>query len=165
MLPSPRRRRVSGRRRLTATGLLPARLAMPWPPVTIGYHVYDVGVGRCCSGSAAQAGSPAPALPKRLTAAPLTATTFSDTRVEYGVERCYVVRTVETIGTLTVESAGSAPACVKPTDVFPPAAPQVTGGGGERGRDQPDLGRQRRAGPRRLHRAARRCAAVRRPSG
>ncbi len=66
----------------------------------------------------------APALPRRLTTAPLKATTFTDTRVEYGVERCYVVRTAETMGTLSVESEGSAPTCVKAADVFPPAAPK-----------------------------------------
>ena len=59
-----------------------------------------------------------------MTTAPLKAPTFTDTRVEYGVERCYVVRTAETMGTLTVESEPSAPACVKAADVFPPAAPK-----------------------------------------
>jgi fibronectin type 3 domain-containing protein len=59
-----------------------------------------------------------------LTSAPLKATTFKDTRVEYGVERCYIVRTAETMGALSVESEGSAPTCVKAADVFPPAAPR-----------------------------------------
>lgn len=106
------------------TGLLPARLAMPWPPVTVGYHVYNVGTANAPPVVSAQAGGPAPTLPRRLTSTPLQVTTFSDTRVEYGVERCYVVRTVETVGALTLESAGSDPACVKATDVFPPAAPR-----------------------------------------
>ena len=113
--------------------LLPARLAVPWPAVAIGYHVYEIAeapaspaVAAPASGSAASAPAK-PAEPKRLTTAPVRATTFSDTRVEYGVERCYVVRTVETIGTLSVESAGSEPVCVKPTDVFPPAPPKSLG--------------------------------------
>ena len=40
------------------------------------------------------------------------------------MERCYLVRTVEMIGTLGVESAWSVPACIKPADVFPPAVPK-----------------------------------------
>jgi hypothetical protein len=115
------------------TALLPARLAVPWPAVAIGYHVYEtapatasVAVPAPAGGNAASAAA-APGLPTRLTTAPLRTTTFSDTRVEYGVERCYIVRTVETIGTLSVESAGSEPVCVKTTDVFAPAPPKSLG--------------------------------------
>jgi hypothetical protein len=118
--------------RAAGTALLPARLAVPWPAVAIGYHIYETSpataraaVNAPAGGSAASAA--APELPRRLTTAPLRATTFSDTRVEYGVERCYIVRTIETIGTLSVESAGSEPVCVKTTDVFPPAPPKSLG--------------------------------------
>ncbi len=106
------------------TGLLPAGLVMPWPSVTIGYHVYDVASAGAPGAPPSPAGSQTPAPPLRLTTAPLTTTTFSDTRVEYGVERCYLVRTVEMVGTLGVESAWSVPACIKPADVFPPAVPK-----------------------------------------
>lgn len=105
-------------------GLLPARLPVPWPAIATGYHVYEVPSTGTQAPRASDSGGPPPALPRRLTPAPLRATTFTDARVEYGVERCYVVRTAETMGTLTVESEGSAPTCVKPADVFPPAAPK-----------------------------------------
>jgi hypothetical protein len=105
-------------------GLLPARLAVPWPAVTIGYHVYEVLATAPATAASAQPSSPISAPPRRLTTAPVKETTFADTRVEYGVERCYLVRTVETIGTLSVESAWSAPACLKAADVFPPPSPK-----------------------------------------
>jgi len=105
-------------------GLLPARLPVPWPAIATGYNVYEVPSPATQASRASDAVGPPPALPRRLTPAPLRATTFTDTRVEYGVERCYVVRTAETMGTLTVESEGAAPTCVKPADVFPPAAPK-----------------------------------------
>lgn len=54
---------------------------------------------------------------------PLTETRFEDPRMEFGVERCFQVRTRETIGTFVVESAGSAATCVTPVDTFAPAAP------------------------------------------
>ena len=80
------------------TGLLPARLVMPWPAVSTGYHVYEVLSQDASHGAPAQPGGPAPAVPKRLTTAPLKQTTFAETSVQYGVERCYLVRTVETTG-------------------------------------------------------------------
>jgi hypothetical protein len=60
--------------------------------------------------------------------APLNPSPLSDVRfetgsVEYGKEHCYVVRTVQAIDKVTLESAPSAPACLTPLDRFPPAAP------------------------------------------
>lgn len=43
---------------------------------------------------------------------------------EYGKEQCFVVRTIQTIENVTIESDASAPACVTPLDRFPPAAPK-----------------------------------------
>jgi hypothetical protein len=120
----------------------------PPPPVArFGYNVYEV------NGSSGEAGAtePAAAKPteesaaKTLTArvAPpvpplnptlLTTSTFSDPRVEFGAERCYVVRRVEMAGTIAIESAPSPPACVTPVDTFPPAPPKnlahIASGGG-----------------------------------
>lgn len=59
----------------------------------------------------------------RLTSDPLDARVFEDTRVEWDVERCYVVRSVATAEGLRIESAGSPPACVTFKDTFPPSAP------------------------------------------
>ncbi len=59
-----------------------------------------------------------------LNAAPVTAPSFEQPGVSFGKEACFVVRTVETAGSVPIESAPSAPACVTPVDIFPPAAPQ-----------------------------------------
>jgi hypothetical protein len=114
----------TGERQMGESGLLPARLAVPWPAISTGYHVYEIPSAGMPGAPSREAGRPAPPVPRRLTAAPLKATTFKDARVEYGVERCYIVRTAETMGTLSVESEGSAPACVRAADVFAPAAPK-----------------------------------------
>ena len=44
--------------------------------------------------------------------------------VELGKEQCFVVRTVQTFASVTVESVASAPACLTPVDKFPPTAPK-----------------------------------------
>ncbi|HEX2771316.1 MAG TPA: fibronectin type III domain-containing protein, partial [Micromonosporaceae bacterium] len=49
---------------------------------------------------------------------------FADPRVEFGAERCYVVRRVEMAGAIAIESAPSKPACVTPIDTFAPAPPK-----------------------------------------
>jgi hypothetical protein len=106
------------------SGLLPARPKIAWPAVTIGYHVYEVAPPHPArAAAAAKAGEPPP-LPRRLTPAPIKRTEYSDARVEYGVERCYVVHTVETVGDLAVASEASEPACLEAADVFPPAPPK-----------------------------------------
>ena len=63
-------------------------------------------------------------LPQLLTPRPLTVARFTDGAVQFGQERCYAVRAVETAGTAAVESAPSPTTCVKVADVFPPAAPR-----------------------------------------
>jgi hypothetical protein len=100
--------------------LLRGRLLIPWPASTSGYKVYEVpppGKAPVVEPGAA------PPLPAALTPSPIVVTSFTDPRLELGVERCYTVRTVATVGALSVESAPAEPVCVKPTDVFPPAAP------------------------------------------
>jgi hypothetical protein len=83
------------------------------------YNVYQVG--RPVDGANPPVAGPVqtPLNPK-----PLTETRFEDPLTEFGVERCFQVRTRETIGTFVVESAGSAAACVTPVDTFAPAAPR-----------------------------------------
>jgi fibronectin type 3 domain-containing protein len=61
---------------------------------------------------------------KPLNTALLTAPGFSDPRVEFGTERCYVVRRVEMSSGIAIESPPTAPICVTPVDKFPPAAPK-----------------------------------------
>jgi hypothetical protein len=65
---------------------------------------------------------------------PIALPEFVRAGVEFGVERCFVVRTVRTSGAVAIESAASEPACVTPVDTFPPAAPtglQAVSGAGD----------------------------------
>jgi hypothetical protein len=89
---------------------------------TVGYHIYDV------SPSNAPAGGPTPNSPaagqQRLTRTPLTEPRYDDSRIEWGATRCYTVRTVETIGGLSLESEAPPPQCETLVDTFPPSAPK-----------------------------------------
>lgn len=107
-------------------GLLPSR---PFGPAaaTTKYNVYAPG------------GEPAPDALGRVTRAaplnptPLDALTFALPGVAFGQERCVVVRSLRTVGDAVVESLASAPACVTPTDTFPPPSPtalEAVGGAG-----------------------------------
>jgi hypothetical protein len=106
---------------------LASRVPFPWPATNGGFGIYEV----LPDGAAPPAGAPAPPavqpFPKPLTASPQKAATFTDPRLEFGVSRCYVVRTSETVGTLAMESAPSAPVCVSASDTFAPKAPQSLG--------------------------------------
>jgi predicted small lipoprotein YifL len=70
----------------------------------------------------------APAPEVRLTRVPIAETTYSDGNVTFGAERCFAVRTVATMGPLSVESGEGTPTCVTLKDTFPPAAPKGLGG-------------------------------------
>jgi predicted small lipoprotein YifL len=87
--------------------LLPSRPLGLAAPV-FGFNVYD---------------APAGGTPTRLTQTPLAEARFTDPRITWGATRCYVVRSVETIGTLSVESAPTDRACARLVDTFPPAPP------------------------------------------
>ena len=90
------------------SGVLPARpLGAARPAIT--YHVYD---------------ATAPAAAVRLTKTPLDVPKFSDTRMVWGQERCYVIVAAQTVGGTTIESDAPPPACKKLVDTFPPAAPK-----------------------------------------
>ena len=128
--------------------------AQPPPTPRFGYNVYDaaeLGVttpdtsGAAPVAHSATADNPdapsapsAPNAPKTpvipLNASLLTAPKFDDPRLEFGVERCYVVRRVEMVGRVAVESVPSPPTCVTPVDTFPPASPKsvalIAGGNG-----------------------------------
>jgi len=86
---------------------LPSKL-LGFNPVTIQYHLYD---------------ATQPDAPVRLTSTPLAEPTFLDTRMTFGERRCYVVRTVESLTDLTIESEAPPPVCETLKDTFPPAAP------------------------------------------
>src|SRR5207302_2021452 len=85
---------------------LPSRPIGPGAPATVGYNVYETS----------RDGE------TRLTKSPVAESTYNDTRIAWGAERCYVVRTVETLGSLSIESDAPPPACATLVDTFPPAA-------------------------------------------
>ena len=95
----------------TATGLPEQPIVNSAPAFT--YNVYEVS----------RRPGPSLALPVPLNASPLQASPYEDARVEFGVERCYVVRTVDTLDGFQVQSEASLLACVTPIDTFPPARP------------------------------------------
>ncbi len=90
---------------------------------TIGYNVYE-RPATSSTASTSSTGSSVANAEERLTQAPLDETAFTDKRMNWGQRRCYVVRTIETLGDLRIESADSEPACVNLIDTFPPAAPK-----------------------------------------
>jgi hypothetical protein len=89
--------------------LLPARVIGAAPPPAIAYNVYDA--------------TKADALVK-LNATPLNDPTYSDNRVVWGEQRCYVVVVAETFDGAAIESETPPPACDTLVDTFPPAAPK-----------------------------------------
>jgi len=101
---------------VTVTWQPPATSSDEAPGVT--YNIYEVAA----AGSGA-AGAPA-AAPLPLNPAPLAEPTFRREGAAPGQEQCFVVRSVATIGTASIESVPSDPMCVTPRDTFPPAAPK-----------------------------------------
>jgi hypothetical protein len=48
---------------------------------------------------------------------------FERAGVQFGTEECFVLRSVQKVGTIEIESESSASTCINPRDTFPPAAP------------------------------------------
>ena len=108
-------------------------ITISWqPPLTTSdeapgvlYNVYAVPA----AGSGA-AGAPL-SVPTPLNSKPLDTTSFTQPGAAPDKEQCFVVRSVATVGSATIESDPSDPLCVTPKDTFPPAAPKgVTAVGG-----------------------------------
>jgi hypothetical protein len=92
---------------------------LPSTPAADAYNVYETKDG-------VDGATP-------LNPAPVKEPPFSDARLAFGVERCYVVRALSGGAGALVESDNSAPACVTPRDTFAPATPTgltVVGGEG-----------------------------------
>ena len=49
---------------------------------------------------------------------------YEDTRMDWGTERCYIVRALTVVARLAVESEATGPECKTLVDTFPPAAPK-----------------------------------------
>jgi hypothetical protein len=107
-------------------GNLPSRPFGPVVPVT-AYNVY-VAAGEPTPDALGLVTRTAP-----LNAKPIEAATISAPGVAFGQERCFVVRSLATIGGTAVEGPPSAPSCVTPVDTFAPPAPsalEAVGGAG-----------------------------------
>ncbi len=87
---------------------------LPPPRIPTRYEVYAAAG----SADAARAHVPRP-----LHAAPLAGTSYSEAGPTLGVERCFVVRSVDEIDGVDVRSAPSEATCRALVDTFPPAAP------------------------------------------
>ncbi len=105
-------------------GAVPAPRPAPPPTPRFGYNVYDANSDGATGANDAKGATGVDAPVNPLNSAMLTVPTFRDPRVEFGTERCYVVRRVEIVGTTPIESAPSPPACVTPLDKFAPAPPK-----------------------------------------
>jgi predicted small lipoprotein YifL len=90
---------------------------------TFAYNVYEVPSAPTSPPTDAAAAAAAPG-ETRLTKSPITDHTFSDPRMDWGKERCYVVRAIESLGELNIESPDSAPGCATLEDTYPPAPPK-----------------------------------------
>ncbi len=93
---------------------LESRPIVEWPPAST-YEVFEI----------AETDDGSPAVPARLSETPLEAPSYSEPRGEYGVERCYAVRTLDVVAGFQVRSRLSPVTCVTFVDTFPPAAPEA----------------------------------------
>ena len=59
-----------------------------------------------------------------INAAPISEPKYERTGVEFGTEECFVVRALQKVGAISLESDLSPGVCVTPRDTFPPAAPK-----------------------------------------
>jgi hypothetical protein len=62
--------------------------------------------------------------PTPLNPEPLSTPRFDAGPFRFGVEQCFVVRSVQVVQNVRIESDASSEACVTPRDTFPPAQPK-----------------------------------------
>ena len=94
----------------------------------LAYHVYEVAAAIAVTDAPGAGGTPSGAPETRLTSTPVADMKYTDSRITWGVTRCYAVRAVETIGGLSVESDERQAICATLADTFPPAAPKGLSG-------------------------------------
>jgi hypothetical protein len=87
-------------------------LTLRWQPGGASHTFRVLGSGQVFAAAAAQV----------LTPKPVTGAEFT-LPVEFGRERCFVVRTLAITGKVTLESAPGDPVCVTPVDRFAPPVP------------------------------------------
>jgi predicted small lipoprotein YifL len=103
----------------------------PSPPSGVAVKFSEAAIAVSWNAPVGQVGAPVPVFnvyrpdgTAPLNPAPLSTTTFERAGVSFGSEECFVIRAALVDGAATLESVPSAPACVTPTDIFPPAAPK-----------------------------------------
>ena len=84
------------------------------PPTPSVFQIYDV---------TGDADETQVRRPRPLNRAPLSDTTYRETGITFGVERCFAARTVDSVDGMEVRSRPSLQSCVTFVDTFPPAAP------------------------------------------
>jgi hypothetical protein len=94
----------------------------------LAFHVYEIRSTKESAAAGGDAGGAAEGntvdtAENRLTTTPVTDLAFVDRRIEWGVTRCFTVRTVRTLAGLTVESEARPPTCTRLIDTFAPVAP------------------------------------------
>lgn len=99
--------------------LLPAKPLWPPPPATT-YHVFEVPREGPATVDRYALALPAPVSPQPVGGVELPV----PGPVSFGVERCFVVRPVDTIAGAPVLGLPSEAGCVTPVDTFPPAPPE-----------------------------------------
>jgi hypothetical protein len=110
--------------RRSAVPLGPAPAAPPAPTITYDEKAVTVSWPEAAPEAAAGGVEVYDATTgKRLTDKPVTASSFADQRIEWGVERCYVIGRLAELERLPLESESSDKTCVTLKDIFPPAAP------------------------------------------
>jgi hypothetical protein len=85
-------------------------IVLTWlPPVaegSVAFNVYKVGVS------------------EPMNTAPVTEAKYERSGVEFGTEECFVLRSVQKVAGIDLESDLSPPSCITPRDTFPPAVPK-----------------------------------------
>jgi hypothetical protein len=85
--------------------VLPSRSFGPLQP-PLAYNLYDATTGQLLNGK------------------PVLEYGYEDTRMSWGTNRCYLVRSVVIVAKLPIESDATGPTCEMLVDRFPPAAPK-----------------------------------------
>jgi hypothetical protein len=85
--------------------VLPSRSFGPLQP-QVAYNLYDADTGQV------------------LNEKPVAENGYEDTRMNWGTNRCYLVRAVELVARLPIESDATGPTCKMLVDTFPPATPK-----------------------------------------
>ncbi|HET7094092.1 MAG TPA: hypothetical protein VFI22_11450, partial [Thermomicrobiales bacterium] len=93
------------------------------PPAAVKYNVYPQTPAPVSAAPATPAAPGLVSLAPALNAAPLETPSFEHPGAEPGKPQCFVVTTVETVASMSIESPPTDPVCVTPVDRFAPAPP------------------------------------------